>query len=202
MERLILARHGHARSNVRDVVSSTPPGEGLSTRGVEEAVALGEALEAERVDLAVASELVRTQETVAVALEGRDVPLVVLPSWNEIGFGSFEDGPLAAYREWAWTRPADEVAPGEGESRGAVALRVAVTLENLLARPDATMLVVGHALPVRYVLDGVAAAVPQPRITPVQHAVPHHLTRREISGAARLLRAWGAAPAFAVASQA
>ena len=44
MQRLILARHGQAASNISDAVNGVPPGEGLSPLGTEQAVALGSAL--------------------------------------------------------------------------------------------------------------------------------------------------------------
>ena len=72
MRELILARHGHAASNVQAVVSSTPPGAGLSDQGREEALALRETLAYEEIDLGIASQLLRTQETLALALGARD----------------------------------------------------------------------------------------------------------------------------------
>ena len=167
MERLILVRHAHALSNVRDAVSCLPPGDGLSDRGVEEALALREALAGEQIDLGVASELVRTQETLELALGAGSVPRLIMPEWNEIHFGRFEAGPLAAYRDWAWATPADTTCPGGGESRAAVATRVAGVLEALLLRPEEAILVVGHALPVRYVLDASDGRFPEARIAPV-----------------------------------
>jgi probable phosphoglycerate mutase len=202
MERLIVARHAHAVSNVADVVSCRPPGEGLSERGVEEALALREAIAGERIELAVASELVRTQETLALALGERDVPRLVLREWNEIDFGSFEARPLSEYRDWAWTHEADVPCPGGGESRGAAALRIATALDTILRRAERTILAVGHALPVRYVLDAADGRFPQARIAPVQHAVPHVLTAAGVAAAASALRRWGAAPAFAGTPQA
>ena len=70
----------------------------------------------------------------------------MLPELNEINFGRYEGGPLAAYREWAWTTAADVDCPGGGESRTATATRVANALDWLLARPEETVLLVGHAL--------------------------------------------------------
>lgn len=196
MKSLILVRHAHALSNERDVVSCAPPGEGLSARGSEQAHALRETLAAERIDLGAASELVRTQETLGLALGDRFVERLVLPELNEINFGSFDGGPLAAYREWAWGEPADAVCPGGGESRGAAARRVAEALEVLLAREEDVVLAVGHALPVRYVLDAAADRTPAPRIEPVPHAEPHVLDAAEVAAAADLLRRWAAAPRF------
>jgi broad specificity phosphatase PhoE len=194
---LILARHGHAASNVADTVSSVPPGEGLSELGAQEAAGLRERLGEARIDLGVASELRRTQETLALALDRRDVPTLVLPQLNEIDFGAYEGGPLAAYREWAWSAPADVDCPGGGESRTAVAARVAEALRWLVDRPEVTILVVGHALPIRYVLDGSAGRPPPARIGSIGHAEPHWISHGGVETAVATLRAWVKVPRFA-----
>jgi ribonuclease H / adenosylcobalamin/alpha-ribazole phosphatase len=199
---LILARHGHAVSNVADTVSCVPPGDGLSELGEHEATELGERLAGEPIELGVASELRRTQETLALALDGRDVPVLVLPELNEIDFGSYEGGPLAAYRVWAWSTPADVECPGGGESRTAVARRVAAVLERLLDRPERTILAVGHALPIRYVLDGSAGRPPPARIGTIVNAEPHWIPREGVETAVATLRAWVNAPRFADADTA
>jgi probable phosphoglycerate mutase len=194
---LILARHGHAGANATDIVSGSPPGEGLSPRGVEEALGLREALAGEEIGLGVATELLRTQETLELALGGLDVPRLVLPQLNEIGFGRFEGGPLAAYREWAWTAEPDVECPGGGESRSAAGARYASALELLLARPEETVLAVGHALPIRYVLDASDGRFPAARVEAVAHAVPYLLASEAVETAAETLRVWSEAPSFA-----
>jgi broad specificity phosphatase PhoE len=165
--------------------------------GGQEAAALGARLDGQRIDLGVASELRRTQETLELALDGRTVPILVLPEWNEIDFGSYEGGPLAAYREWAWSTPADVDCPGGGESRTAIATRVVEALRWLLDRPEDTILAVGHALPIRYVLDGSAGRPPPARIGTIGHAQPHWISREEAETAAATLRAWVHDPRFA-----
>ena len=197
MRTLLLARHAHAASNVADTVSCRPPGEGLSELGVSEALALRERLAGERVDLGVASELRRAQETLALALDGRAAPTVVLPELNDIHFGSYEGGPLAAYREWAWSTPADVECPGGGESRTAAALRIARALDRLLERPEDTILAIAHALPVRYVVEGAEGRPPPARIGTIVHAEPHLFPREAVERAAATLRAWVAEPRFA-----
>ena len=117
METLFIARHAEAASNVDDVVSGVPPGEGLSARGRRQASELGEALADEAIELGVSSELRRARETLELALAGRAVPTAALPAFNEINFGRYEGGPLAAYREWAWSTGPDVECPGGGESR-------------------------------------------------------------------------------------
>ena len=197
MNRLLLVRHAHARSNADDRISSTPPGEGLSELGVEEALALRETLADEPIGLGVSTRLARAQETLELALGGRDVPRLVLPELDEIGFGSFEGGTLADYRTWAWSNEPDAVCPGGGESRVAVAERLAVALDVLLARPEETVLAVSHALPIRYVLDAGDGLFPAARIAHVPHATPLALDAEAVERAAETLRVWGTAPRFA-----
>ena len=200
MKTLILARHGHAASNVADTVSCLPPGEGLSELGMAEGAALRTMLAEDEIGLGVTSELRRTQETLALALDGREVQTVVVPQLNEINFGSYEGGPLAAYREWAWSTAPDAECPGGGESRTAMASRVASALDWLLARPDDTILAVWHALPIRYVLEGAAGRPPPARIGTIPHADPYRLERGDVELAAASMRAWVLAPRFADAA--
>ena len=197
LKRLLLVRHGHARSNADDCVSSVPPGDGLSDLGVEEALALRETLAHEPLDLGVATRLARTQETLELALGARDVPRIVLPGLDEICFGSFEGGPLADYRTWAWTNEPDVVCPGGGESRAHAAERFANALDTLLARPEEVVLAVSHALPIRYLLDAADGAFPAARIDHVPHGVPFPLDAEAVERAAETLRVWATAPRFA-----
>jgi broad specificity phosphatase PhoE len=193
---LVLARHAHARTNAEDAISSSPPGTGLTPRGIEEAIALREALADRRIDLGVATRLARTQETLDVVLDGRDVPRIVLRGLDEIRFGAFEGGPLERYRAWAWSHPPDAPCPGDGESRAEAAARYADGLEALLARPEDVVLAVSHSLAVRYVLDASDGGFPSARIPPVGHATPYALSAGAVRRAAATLRAWAAAPCF------
>ena len=197
MNTLILARHAHAASNTGDVVNAVPPGEGLSALGSEEARALGRALAAEAIDLGVSSRLLRTRDTLALALAGRGTPCAVEPLLDEIGFGSFEGGSLADYRAWAWAHEAAADCPGGGESRAGAASRIADGLEALLRRPEAIVLAVSHGLPLRYVLDAAEGRVPAQRLEAVPHASPYRLGRGDVARAAATLRAWAATPVFA-----
>ena len=195
MQKLILARHGLAGSNRDGIASCTVPGEGLVPEGVEQARALGELLD-EAISLAATTDLARTQETLALALEGRDVPTILVPELNEIHFGSFDGGLLDAYRDWAGTRSPDERAPGEGESRADAAARFARGLRVLLGHNEAVVLLVGHALMVRYTLDAADGLVPAARMVPIEHAHPYRLDREGVERAVEVLEAWSAAPAF------
>lgn len=196
MESLLLARHAFAGSNRDRIASCAPPGEGLTSEGVEQARRLAAQLGAREVYLGTATGLVRTQETLALALAGREVPRLVVGELNEIDFGTFADGPLDAYRAWAASHSPIERAPGGGESRAAAAARFAQGLRLLLECPESVVLHVGHALALRYVIDAAQGLVPASLMAPVEHAVPVTLGAAEVEAAAALLEEWSRAPHF------
>jgi broad specificity phosphatase PhoE len=196
VEWLLLARHAFADSNRDGLASCEVPGQGLTAGGLEQARALGGRLAGDEISLGVSSELARTQETLRLALGGRTVPTVVLPELNEIDFGSFDSGPLDTYRAWAAAHPPALRPPGGGESRADAAARFARALGIVLARDADTILLVGHALFIRYTLDAAQGLVPAPVMTPVDHAVPHLLRSEEVEAAASRLDEWSRAPRF------
>ena len=198
MRELLLARHGFAASNRDGIASSGIPGDGLTPEGVEQARALSELLASEEISVAMTSRLARTQETLALALAGRDVPVVIVSELDEIHFGSFDGGLLDDYRAWAGSQPPDLPAPGGGESRAQAASRFARGLRIVLARLEERVLVVGHALAIRYVVDATDGLAPAARMAPVEHAFPFRLARDDVERAALLLEAWSGAPAFRV----
>jgi probable phosphoglycerate mutase len=196
VEALLLVRHGLAGSNRDGLASSTAPGEGLTPEGVEQARALAQTLAHESVDVALTSRFTRTQQTLELALDGRDVPVVIEQELDEIHFGSFDGGPLDAYRAWAASHPPDEPPPGGGESRAQAAARFARGLRIVLARPEKHVLVVGHALSVRYIIDAAEGHVPAARMAPIEHAFPYRFSRADAERAASFLEEWSAAPRF------
>lgn len=194
----MLARHAEAESNASETVSGVAPGAGLTPAGEAQARALGEALAAEQIDLAVVSEFRRAQQTAEVALAGRSVPVPVLVvrELNEIDFGRFEGGLLADYRAWAWAAPADELSPGGRESRGHAAARYARGFELVLDRPERTVLAVSHAVAIRYLVDAAAGRPPAARVAPVGHADAVRLGAADVRRAVTALQAWSRSPAF------
>jgi len=197
VERAILARHGESIFNVLELMNGDIelPG-GLTPIGHEQAAALGEALRGERLDLCVTSEFERARATADEALAGRDVPRVVLPALNDPLVGPYEGKPLEAYRAWAWTNP-PTAAPGDGgESRVAIVERYARAFRDLLARPEQTILVVSHSLPIAYALGARDGQAPKARVPFAGNAVPHPFTAAELESVARLLEGWVAAPGW------
>jgi broad specificity phosphatase PhoE len=197
VETVFLARHGLAGSNRDGLAACTAPGEGLTPEGVEQARRLGRVLAEERLDLGVATDHRRTQQTLELALAEREVPTIVVPELNEIHFGHFDGGQLSVYREWAGAESPTLEAPGGGESRAQAAARYARGLRVLLGRPERRALVIAHALAVRYVLDAAEGLMPAALMQwPVEHATPHPLDADDLERAATLLEDWSGAPSF------
>lgn len=192
MERLLLARHAESESGARGAVNGDLrfPSR-LTEAGRGQARALARSLAAEAIDLCATSEFPRTIETAELALDGRTVPRLVLPDLNEIGFGAFEGGPLAEYRAWAVAHGSGEDGPGGAESRAGTARRYARAFRTLLAREERSLLVVTHALAIRYLLSGPAVLV-----EPVPLAEAHVLSREEAAALVGRLEAWTEAPSW------
>lgn len=198
---LVLVRHALAGSNRGGIASCAIPGAGLTSEGIKQAQRLRDELADERIELAVTSELGRTQETLGLVLGDRDMPVLVVPELNEIAFGSFDGGPLDTYRAWAAAQAPDVRAPGGGESRADAAARFARGLARVLERSERSILVVGHALFLRYVLDAADGLAPAPLMTPVPYAAALPLDRRGAERAVRLLEDWSRSPQFRDPSQ-
>lgn len=196
MRRLLAARHGESELSAKALVNGDPgvacP---LTELGRAQAQALGTALADERIDLCVVTEFERVQETAELALAGRDVPFLVLPELNDPRYGAFEGGSIVAYREWAWARgPLD--APEGGEHRGELAARYARGLRTLADRPEDTILLVAHSLPLAYLRDAAAGTPPRSRMDMVEYAQVLRLEAGEVEQAAGVLETWASAPAF------
>jgi broad specificity phosphatase PhoE len=198
VETVVLARHAESRFSVQALVNGEPDAcEGLTAAGAEQARALGRELAGTPLDLCVHTDFARTRETAELALEGRGVPLLVVPELNDIRVGDYEGRSLEEYRTWAWTADAGAPGPGGGESRGQVARRYAAGFRLVADRPEAAILVVAHALPIRYVLDAAAGREPARRVASVEYARAIRLSAAELAAAVERLEAWCAAPAFA-----
>lgn len=196
MEFLLLARHALAGSNRDRIASCAIPGEGLTSEGVDQAQRLALELADREIALGAATALARTQETLELALDSRDVPRIVVGDLNEIDFGSYADCALDEYRAWAASHSPAEPAPGGGESRAAAAARFSEGLRRLLDRPEPVVLHVGHALPLRYAVDAAHGLFPASLIAPIGHAELLTLTAAEVESAAVLLEAWSRSPRF------
>jgi broad specificity phosphatase PhoE len=197
VERVVLARHGESVLSVIGRTNGDPAAAvGLTEAGRAQARQLGDELAGEAIDVCVTSEFLRAQETADLALEGRDVPRLVLAELNDIRFGEFEGRLLTDYRAWAHAHGPDEPAPGGGDSRVETISRYVRAYRTILARPDGIVLVVAHGFPVRYVLDAAAGRDPAAAVAQVPYAEAFHLSAVELEAAVTRLEAWLLAPAW------
>lgn len=197
VETAILVRHAESEFSVREAVSGDPAVDcPLTEAGRDQARRLGRLLDGEAIDLCVTTEFPRTTETADLALDGRDVPRLVLPELNDPRAGSFEGGALAEYRKWAHAAGSGEVPPGGGESRRELVRRYARGYRKVLERPEPVVLVVGHSLPTAYVLEALDGRGPARAIPLVEYAHPYRIAATALERAVELLEAWSAAPTW------
>jgi broad specificity phosphatase PhoE len=194
---VVLARHAESVFNARGVVNGDPsiPGS-LTPTGVEQARALGIALAQTPFDLCVTTEFERVIQTADEALRGRDVPRIVMPGLDDPRLGPFEGEPLADYREWARTASSTETPGGDGESRFDIIERYVRSYREVLDRPEESILVVAHSLPIAYVLFALDGNAPASRVPLVANATAHPLERDQLESAVDALESWLAAPTF------
>src|SRR4051794_3811205 len=197
MEQLILARHGQTDWNVRKLVNGDPSTPVLlSEQGRDEAWRLGAELAGEPLDLCVVTPFARTQETADLALEGRDVPRLVVEELGDPFYGAFEGGSLDEYREWAWGQPSSAAPPGSGESRATIVARYLRGYRRLLELPQVHVLAVCHSLPVAYALAAQEGRAPEPKVPLVANAHAYRLTRADVERVVAVLGGWCAAPTW------
>jgi probable phosphoglycerate mutase len=197
LRQAILARHGESDYSARGLLNgdiSVPVG--LTERGVEEAHRLGQLLKDEPLDLCVTSAFQRTRETADVALAGRDVPRLVVPELNDPLYGPYEGKGLEEYRAWASTQSSAVVPEPGGESRLAIAARYARAFRTLLARPENTILVVAHSLPIAYALGAREGISPGARVPLAEYATPYPFTAAELDAVTTAFEEWVAAPTW------
>ena len=198
MDEVILARHGESELSVVGTVNGDPAVAcALTPTGEEQARRLGEQLAEVEIDLCVTSEFERARQTADLALAGRDIPRLALPELNDVRFGGFEGKSLAEYRAWAAENVPTAEAPGGGESRSGTVARYVRAYRTILDRPERTILVVAHGLPVRYVLDAVAGTTPVAKARQVPYAEPFPVSAAQLTAALEHLEAWLLEPAWA-----
>lgn len=162
----MLARHGESTLNASRVVNGDPAVEvRLTELGRQEAGLLGRQLRNVPLDLCLVTRFGRTRETAEIALETREVPIEVERLFDDVDVGTLEGVSLDEYRAWKRSHTRADPFPN-GESLDDAAVRYGLALEGLLARPDRTVLVVAHEIPVRYTLN---AAEQSPDLD-----APHH----------------------------
>jgi 2,3-bisphosphoglycerate-dependent phosphoglycerate mutase len=166
----VFARHAHSTLNVSGRINGDPavPVE-LTDDGRAEALALGVALANVPLEVCVHTRFGRTRETARLAIGERPIPLVEETLFDDVDVGELEGSTVDDYRAWKAEHSRSDPFPG-GESLDDTARRYVRGFRVLLDRPEATMLVVCHEIPIRYALN--AAARSDDLDGPV-HAIPN-----------------------------
>ena len=155
---VVLARHAHSQLNLEHRINGDPSRPvHITDEGREEARRLGLQLANVALDLCLHTRFGRTQETAALALEGRDVPIEVEPLFDDIDVGDLEGVSVEDYRAWKRQHTRADPFPG-GESLDAAARRYVQAYRKLLAGGRRSVLVVCHEIPIRYALNAAAGS--------------------------------------------
>jgi broad specificity phosphatase PhoE len=188
MDELLLARHGESEASADRVVGGDSP---LTPVGREQARALGAGIASFPADICLTSGALRTRETAAIALAGRDVKIEIVRDLGDVQFGDFDGQPLDEYRAWVAGHPPSEAAPG-GESRVDTLRRFAHAFRMLLSRTERHVLVVAHGLTIRALLD----EQPQPAVAEAPYGQAVRLTHGELQTAVERVERWCKSPSW------
>ena len=169
----IFARHAESVANAADVLNTNPSQPvALTARGRAQARALGAQLAGLHVDLAVGTRLLRTQQTIDLALAGRPVPILIEPGFDEIRAGDLDGAPIDAYRSWMDQHTAGDRLP-HGESIDDALRRYTDALRRLPARKEKVTLVVIHEIALRYIAAAAATGPSDLNDTALPNAAPY-----------------------------
>jgi broad specificity phosphatase PhoE len=153
MRLFVITRHGESTLNLENRVNGDPAVPvRLTDKGRDESRLLGEQVAHIPLDLCVHTQFSRTLETAELALAGRNVPFVEDAAFGDIDLGELEGKTLEEYRAWKRAHTRRDPFPG-GESLDDAARRYATAFEQLLERPESSILVVAHEIPLRYAIN-------------------------------------------------
>jgi broad specificity phosphatase PhoE len=166
----LLIRHAHSTLNVEGRVNGDP---GVTVRltpeGRAEAERLGRRLAQLPIELCVHTRFGRTRETADAVLGDRPVPRLEEALLDDIDVGDLEGETIEAYRAWKRKHARSEPFPG-GESLDDAARRYALAFRRLVERPEQSLLVVCHEIPIRY---GLNAAAGSDDLDGPEHSIPN-----------------------------
>jgi broad specificity phosphatase PhoE len=184
----VFARHAESAANAANVLNSDPSQPvALTVQGRTQARALGAQLANLHIDLAVGTRLLRTQQTIEIVMDGREVPTLIEAGFDEIDAGDLEGARIEAYRSWRDHHTLGDRLP-QGESIEDALRRYTGALRRLLAGKEKVTLVVIHELALRY----IAAAAADPSSfngMPFPNAVPYLFDEPAVRRAAASLTA-------------
>jgi broad specificity phosphatase PhoE len=153
MQLYVIARHGESTLNFENRINGDPDVPvHLTEKGRDEARLLGQQLAHVPLELCVHTRFSRTRQTAEIALAGRDVPFEEVATLDDIDIGELEGNTLEKYRAWKRAHTRRDAFPG-GESLDDAARRYADAFERLLERPESSILVLTHEIPLRYAIN-------------------------------------------------
>jgi len=183
----VFARHAESTANTAHVFSSDPARPvALTERGREQARVLGTQLANVRIDLAVGSRFLRALETIDIALDGRNVPVLIEPGFDELQAGDLDGAPMEAYWSWKHQHTLGDRFP-HGESPDDALRRYANALRSLLARTEPVTFVVLHEFALRYIALAVGADGSRLPVEAVGNAIPFLFDEHAVGRAATSL---------------
>lgn len=187
--RFLLIRHGRSTYNAVGRLNGDPSVPvGLDPVGVAQARALRPRLAREPLDLAGHTRLLRTMQTLDLALGGRRVPRTVFPEFDDIRLGAFEGAPVEDYRAWRRRHDDDDVLPA-GESRLEALARYCEGYRRLLDTGARCAVVVLHDIPIRFAANAARGEDPlRGPVTRVPNAVIFPFTGHELEQALTAMR--------------
>lgn len=153
MKLFVTARHGESTLNLENRINGDPAVPvALTDKGRDEAAQMGQQLAHVPIELCVHSRFDRTRATAAIALKGRDIPFETEPLFDDIDIGDLEGVTLEKYRAWKRAHTRGDPFPG-GESLDDAARRYARAFQKMLDRPERSILIVAHEIPLRYAIN-------------------------------------------------
>jgi len=154
----VFARHGESALNLERRINGDPSVDvPLTEDGRSQAHRLGVEIANISFDLCLHTRFSRTRETAEIALAERHVPLMEEPLLDDIDVGDLEGETIEAYRAWKREHSRSDPFPG-GESLDDAARRYARAFRRLVERPEGSVLVVCHEIPIRYALNAAAGS--------------------------------------------
>jgi probable phosphoglycerate mutase len=155
-----LVRHGGTDYNASRRLNGDPSVPvHLTDRGRAQVAELRDEIAGVPFDLGVRTRFPRTEQTIAILLEGRDVRVVVCADLDDVLLGEFEGGSVDDYRRFRDERGQD-ARPRDGESRLDALGRYARGFARLLGASARAPLVVTHDIPIRFLANAIMGEDP------------------------------------------
>lgn len=183
--RLILIRHGESMDNISDILSGGGRNPELTSKGLQQAKDLAEALDSLSidVDVVVSSPLARAKHTADIIQKcaWSETPRLELPALREMMYGDLEGASMRdtkirsrlaqILRHWHSGDTSFRVGGSEGESLDCLATRVVPVLQKLVAeRPGKVVVAVCHSHVIKTILAILLSDIGLYKM----HKVPQH----------------------------